>query len=205
MVRSVARDVISACFSRGRLALIAGCTAVALTIPATAFAAGGHDSIVTVPVGSIPLGVAVNPITGTTDVADAGGDAVSVLAGQTHRVIATVPVGSTPHGVAIDWVTDTTFVANPLSNTVSVINGRTNKVTATIPVGGTGVGWVAVDLESGTVYAADEAANTVLAINGRTNKVTAVIPVGNEPFVVAVNDDVRAGGQRSADQKCLCQ
>ena len=59
-------------------------TAVALTIPATAFAAGGPNPISTFPVGNTPLGVAVNPITGTTYVADALDNAVSVLSGRTR-------------------------------------------------------------------------------------------------------------------------
>ena len=166
MISSVARDIVSACFSRGRLALVAGGAAVALTIPATAFAAGGPNPIATFPVGSVPLGVAVNPMTGTTYVADAGDDTVSVLSGRTHQVIATVPVGSIPHGVAIDWVTNTIYVGNVASNTVTVIDGRTNQVKATIPVGAGPFGLAVSGVLTRNVYVSNANGNTVQLIRG---------------------------------------
>ena len=162
---------------RGRLTLIAGGAAVALTVLTTVSAAASPEFISTVPVGTAPLGVGINPSTDVAYVANAGDNTVSVINGRNEKVIATIPVGTAPHAVATDWVTNRAFVANVVSNTVSVINGRTNLVTATIPVGTNPVG-VAVDWQTDTVYVANFTGNTISVINGHTDTVTATIQVG---------------------------
>jgi len=45
----------------------------------------------TIPVGSEPIGVAVNPVTGTVYVTNADSNTVSVISGQTDTVTATIP------------------------------------------------------------------------------------------------------------------
>ena len=50
--------------------------------------------VATVPVGSLPCGVAVTPDGALVYVANAGGDTVSVIDTATNTVVATVPVGS---------------------------------------------------------------------------------------------------------------
>jgi len=74
----------------------------------------------TIPVGSAPYGVAVDPAARTVYVTNGDGT-VSVINAATSTVIATVPVGAFPYEVAVDPATHTAYVANEDSGTVSVI------------------------------------------------------------------------------------
>ena len=74
-----------------------------------------------VPVGGIPVEVAVNQVTHTIYVGNSGENTVSVIDGTACNAIhtsgcgqtaATVTVGNNPLGVAIDQATDTIYVAN---------------------------------------------------------------------------------------------
>ena len=115
----------------------------------------GQTVVATVPVGSSPFGVGVNPATNRIYVAnsatvlDANGvpiSTVSVIDGATNTVAATVPVsgGLNPStkGVGVNPTTNRIYVAgassfdtnpNLLVGMVSVIDGATNAVTATVP------------------------------------------------------------------------
>ncbi len=57
--------------------------------------------ITTIPVGSIPKGVAVTPNGRHAYVANSSSGSVSVIDTATHAVTATVPVGFTPQQIAI--------------------------------------------------------------------------------------------------------
>jgi YVTN family beta-propeller protein len=120
----------------------------------------------TVPVGSGPRGVAVDPDTHTVYVANFW--EVSVIDGSTRTVTATVPAGTSPGGgVAVDPSTHTVYVANYGDNAVSVIDGsRTVTVTATVPVGKDPYG-VAVDPDTHTVYVTNRDDGTVSVIEHR--------------------------------------
>jgi YVTN family beta-propeller protein len=167
-------------------------TVVAVTaVPASA--AGGYTVTATIPVGSGPNGVAMDPAAGTVYVANATSGTVSVIDGATDAVTATIPVGSGPSGVAVDPAAGTVYVANSGSGTVSVIDAATNGVTATIEVGSYPNG-VAVDLAAGTVYVANTGGATVSVIDVATNAVTATITIRPsspdvlaDPYAVAVD------------------
>jgi len=129
MVSSVTGKPVAAGLRRGRIALLAGGAAVALTILTTVSAAASPEVISTVPVGAAPLGVAVNPSTDATYVANAVDNTVSVINGRTNTVSATITVGTNPVGVAVDWLTDTVYVANFAGNVyVSDSGGSTVQV-----------------------------------------------------------------------------
>src|SRR5260370_2453834 len=66
----------------------------------------------TIPVGSLPAGVAADPLTNTIYVANFLDGTVSVISGKTNTVTATIPVAREPDVVA----------ANPLSNTIYITN-----------------------------------------------------------------------------------
>ena len=66
----------------------------------------------TVPVGSDPYGVAVDPAAHTVYVTNDGDGTVSVIDAATRAVTATIPVGNGPDGVAVDPATHAAYVTN---------------------------------------------------------------------------------------------
>jgi len=79
------------------------------------------ETTTTIPLGSSPQGVAVDPSTDMVYVANSSSYTVSVIDGATNTVTATIDVGSDPIGVAVDSSTDTVYAANANSDTVSAI------------------------------------------------------------------------------------
>jgi YVTN family beta-propeller protein len=153
--------------ARWRGAAVVAAAALSLAaggaVPAAA-AVGGYTVTATIPVGSFPEGVAVDPATHTAYVANSGAATVSVIDAATSTVTATIPVGTHPHGVGADPVTHTAYATNYNDGTVSVIDEATSTVTATIPVGSFPIG-VAVDPAAHTAYVTNYFAGTVSVIS----------------------------------------
>src|SRR4030095_8038725 len=78
--------------------------------------------VATVPVGTQPYDVAVNPPGTFAYMTNHTGDTVSVIDTATNTVVATVPVGVLPTGVAVNPAGTFAYVANTYSDTVSVID-----------------------------------------------------------------------------------
>src|SRR6202035_842835 len=55
--------------------------------------AGAQSFTMSVPAGTPPTAVAVNPLTGQLYIADNGGASVTVVSGSNNAVVATIPVG----------------------------------------------------------------------------------------------------------------
>ena len=95
--------------------------------------------IATVPVGRLPVGVAVRPDGAFVYVAISfpffSPNLVSVIDTATNSVVATVRVGDGPVGVAVSPDGSRVYVTNAGDGTVSVIDTATNSVVATVPVG----------------------------------------------------------------------
>lgn len=142
----------------------------------------------TIPVGSWPEGIALNPAYDTIYVADVTGNAVWVINGATDTVTATVSVGQVPWGAAFDPVTGSVYVSNAGGNTVSVIDAAIDEVSATVTVGSMPEG-IAVDPATNTIYVANGGTGTVSVIDGYTNQVTATVAVGSGPDGEAVDPD----------------
>ena len=140
----------------------------------------------TVPVGSYPRGVAVNPEGTKVYVTNTGSNTVSVIDSATKNVTATVNLGIYPWGVAVNPEGTKVYVTNTGSNTVSAIDTATNTVIATVPVGTNPLG-IAVNPEGTKVYAANIGSSTVSVIDSATKNVTATVNVGYNPAGVAVN------------------
>jgi YVTN family beta-propeller protein len=131
-----------------------------------------------VPVGSFPLGVAVNP-TGTRVYAtNASSNTVSVIDTTTNSVITTVPVGSIPRSVAVDPSGARIYVANYLDGTLSVIDATTNAVIATIPVETVSYDHptgIVVHPTGNSIYVLHDIDSAITVVDSATNAVTGTI------------------------------
>jgi|SRR5579859_6741407 len=151
--------------------------------------------VATIPVGSAPVGVAVNATSNKIYVANSFSNNISVIDGASNTVVATVtdPNAVAPVAVAINPTTNTIYVANSQSNNLTVIDGATNTVMATFPVG-TSPSDLDVDSQTNFIYVAN-AGNSqsgdpgnITVINGVTNATqTLTVPKAQNPVAVAVN------------------
>ncbi len=136
--------------------------------------------------GTIPVGVAVNPNTNLIYVTNNVTRTVSVVNGPLNIILITIPVAPGSTGIGVNPNTNMIYVANTLSSTVSVINGTTNTVANTIPVGNGPIG-VGVNPVTNKIYVANTFENTVSVINGVSNTVVSTISVGSGPLSVSAN------------------
>ena len=141
--------------------------------------------IATIPVGTSPNAVAVNPTTNRIYVANTGDQpaTVSVIDGATNSVIATVPVGASADGIAVNPVTNKIYVAaNPF---LTVIDGATNSPT-NVNLGLT-IGDLAVNSVTNKIYMPNYALQAVAVIDGATYDVTTLpleLDVGPSPLAI---------------------
>ena len=165
--------------------------------------------IATVPVGTNPGGVGVNPVTNKIYVANGlcnengscGQGTMTVIDGASNNTT-TVNIGVAPGVPVVNSVTNKIYVANGCGNappcgsnpgTVMVIDGATNSITATIPVGWY-AGFIAANPVTNKIYVTNNCGNdpscsspgTLTVIDGVTNNPT-TLPVGGNPFDVEVN------------------
>jgi YVTN family beta-propeller protein len=162
-------------------------------------------------------GIAVNPLTDTIYVANAGspypstaGHTVSVIDGATcnastisgcGQILPTVTVGYQPVSVAVDQVNDTVYVADPgiasNSNLVSVIDGATcnatttsgcNQVPASITVG-TAPFAVLLDTNTQTAYTANNVGASVSVIDIATCNATTTSGCGQKTTTIPVGSN----------------
>jgi len=150
---------------------------------------GSGNPLTTIPVGTNPVGVAVNATTGKIYVANSGSNNISVIDGASNAVVATVtdPHAIAPVALAVNATTNTIYVANSQSNNLTVIAGSTNAVTATIPVGASPSG-VAVESQTNFIYVASAASGNITVINGMTNAMATLSdPSAKNPVAVAAN------------------
>jgi YVTN family beta-propeller protein len=151
-----------------------------LLLSVSAFA---QQVIATIPVGSLPNAVAVNPVTNRTYVADYLGNAITVIDGTTN-LTTSIPANA-PVALAVNPITNMIYVVNYGDDTISAINGATNTVTAVIAAGVNP--WaIAINPVTNQIFVANYDDSTVMQINGNNN-VSWKIPVGFNPTALAVN------------------
>src|SRR4051812_11033836 len=75
--------------------------------------------------GSLPISIAVNPMTNKIYVANENSNNVTVIDGATNATT-TVGAGKAPVALAVNPVTNKIYVANQTGNSVTVIDGATN-------------------------------------------------------------------------------
>lgn len=159
--------------------------------------------VASIPVGTNPTGVAVNPTTNEIYITNEGGT-VSVIDGSTNSVTSTIPVDSFAEGVAVNPVTNMVYVVFDGKRELDVINGSTNTLMQTIPIscscgGNLFAQGVAVDSVTNmiyvTMYGAEHfgnvysASGSILEINGTTNTQVGETQVAGWTRGVAVNQD----------------
>ena len=144
-------------------------------------------AIPTIPTGTGPWAVGVNPVTGKVYVANHF-TGVTVIDGARVTTVASV-AGNYGYGscaVAVNPVTNKIYVTNDITDDVTVIDGATDlpvmvkDATAKKPIA------VAVNTVTNKVYVANKNSNTVTVIDGATNA-TETIVAGSMPYAVAVN------------------
>ncbi len=174
---------------------------------------GCDQKTATVPVGTQPWALTVDPVLHTVYVANDDDDTLSVIdtsaceaadtSGCSHRP-PTIQVGKGPQALTVDPTTGTLYVANTVDNTVSVIDAsscdgsdpsgcRHEPPVATV---GADPSALAVDTANSSVYVANEAAGTVSVVDAATCNVirhtgckrpVATVRVGNAPSGVAID------------------
>jgi len=94
-------------------------------------------------VGTSPVAIAANPVSGKVYVANSGSNNVSVIDGVTRTVIGTIPVGTNPRWVAVNPETSRLVVGNLGSSNVTLVNTATDTPVSTLLTGG--AGWIAIN------------------------------------------------------------
>ena len=90
-----------------------------------------HAQVAAIPVGQIPVAIAISPDGNSAYVTNLTNNNVSVIDTATNTVVATVPVGAFPRALAFTADGASLYVTNYNSNSISVINTATNTVTST--------------------------------------------------------------------------
>jgi YVTN family beta-propeller protein len=172
----------------------------ALGFMLTAVPAIGQQLIATIPVGTGPVGSAVDSGTNQIYVLNQTASTVMDIDGGANQVIHTVSVGSTPSSGAINTITKKGYVPNTGTagspgNTVTVVDLVTfNPSTLTV---GYGPSTTAVNSATNKIYVTNQCGTdptcslttngTVSVIDGATNSVIATITAGTQPRFAAVN------------------
>jgi YVTN family beta-propeller protein len=148
--------------------------------------------VATIPVGTLPVGVATTPDGTRAYVTNAGDNTVSVIDTAKNTVMATIPVVGEPQSIAITPDGKHGYITNVFDNTVSVIDTAKNTVVAKIPVGDEPSG-IAItpdanhspEHDNGSrrplAYVTNVLDNTVSVIDTASNTVVDTIPVGDVP------------------------
>jgi YVTN family beta-propeller protein len=105
-----------------------------------------------IPVGQVPLGIAITPDGKYAYVADYGSNTVDVIDLASQAVVATIPVGAEPYGVAVTPNGSTVYVSSVGTSTVTPIDTATNTPGSPIALPGGGAYAEAVDPANSTLY-----------------------------------------------------
>ncbi|MEU8783621.1 IPT/TIG domain-containing protein [Streptomyces sp. NPDC048637] len=142
-------------------------------------------SVLTVPVGTKPLALAVGVLGLHVYVANSVSGTISVVDVGTQTASTAIAPFTTPSGVAVTPDNTRLFVANSGTRAVSTALRDILDVTGTIAVGSTPYG-IAVGPSGLRVYVTNQGSNTLSVIDTLSDTVLATIAVGAAPTGVAV-------------------
>jgi len=137
--------------------------------------------IATIPVESLPHGVAIDPAGARVYVTNSESDSVSVIDTATNTVVARVPVGNYPAGILVNPSGTRVYVANTYGNSVSVIDTATHAVKATLPAG-SGAGGIAIDPAGTRMCVINSQNNSVSVVDAASETLLDMVPVGSHPI-----------------------
>ena len=140
-----------------------------------------------IPVGTGPFAVAMNPVTNKIYVANDGSDSITVIDGVSDTVTATIPLSIPPYALSVNSATNKVYVAAGTNSSfgVTVIDGASSTVTTTVPMVGFPLD-LAINSNANRVFVVDNAGNLTV-INGVNDSVIATIPLGGDAHSITVN------------------
>lgn len=147
----------------------------------------GNSVVATIPVGSGPQGVAVNPAANRAYVANIDGT-LSVIDITSNHVVTTFNLqgGGGSWGVAVLPALNRVYIANSSGRTLSVVNTVTNTLVSNVTVGAVPRGVVA-NPATNQVYVANSGDGTVSVVNGNTLATSTIAGVGLGPQEIALH------------------
>lgn len=146
--------------------------------------AASTTAIKTIPVGTNPGQIVVNPIAHTAYVVNQGSNNVSLLDTQQLKVKKLITVGASPIGIAANPAANKVYVANSGSGSITPISGTSALTPWT--VGGTPSA-VVVDSVLNQLYVMDTSLNQIDILNAGTGVAIATIPTSLPPKAMTVN------------------
>jgi YVTN family beta-propeller protein len=148
--------------------------------------AGAQSLIATVPAGTNPVALAVNPATNKIFAVNQGSNNVTVIDGATNGAAATVTVGQSPDALAVNPLTNKIYVSNRSGNAaMTVIDGATYSATPVVTGQATPVA-VAANPLTNRVYVVNQNSSNVTVIES-ANSIIATVAVGFHPRALAIN------------------
>jgi YVTN family beta-propeller protein len=129
---------------------------------------GSNNAATSVKVGSGPVSIGANNVTGMVYVVNNSERSVSVLDGKTDTVVATVPTPARSYAVAVDEANNKVYVSNIFSNMVTIIDGATNTA-SNVPAGS--ADGIIVDNDRKRVYLLHYEDTVVTELDPATNAI----------------------------------
>lgn len=145
-------------------------------------------AVTTIPVGTSPIGVSVNPDGKKVYVANYGSNNVSVINTSDNSIVKTINVGKNPHGIAVSNDGKRAYVTNSGDNKITIIDAVGDAALTTLNVGFNPIG-VAISPNGSRVYVANHNSNSVSVINTLNNNSVIDIPVNKDPYGIVVSPD----------------
>lgn len=151
--------------------------------------------IATIPVGSGPRGIGVNPNTNRAYVANQNDNTVSVIDTESYTVTKTLSVGGAPWAIGVNPVTNKIYVANYGDSFVSVINGVTDTLITPVTITETEGIRIGVNPVTNKIYVVTEytpSEGSVSVINGATDTeiVSLIVSLGAAGIIYPIGAGV---------------
>lgn len=138
-----------------------------------------------IPVGALPIGLAIDPTETVVYVANSGSEAISFIDYSVNeKIFEDFPVAGGPTGIATDGIS--VYVSSRLEDSVSTIDIQSRRNVGRAIVGDEPIG-LAITADGSLLYVANSLSNSVSAIDTATNKVSPPIPVGRRPTAIVAS------------------